>query len=417
MESPVENERNKELELRKMKRNALILLGIVVLLFIVALYFKIGWLTAFSEAAMVGGIADWFAVVALFRHPLGIPIPHTALIPNKKDKIGLNLGNFISDEFLTREKLESKVDDFNFPEKASDWLSDPQNANSVASMIAEDLIPGILKTIDDDDIRHFIKSQFNKKIENVNFGEWLAVGLETLSKSERQEQLISNIFEKLKRELEINQTIIEERVRKATPSFTFGIFDKSLAKGIYNGFYNFIDDASQAGSSIRERINHELNRYIEDLKTSPEMQKTVNDLIYTLVNNKEIQDYINGIWLEIKDAINNDLAKKDESNIKKSIASMIQTFGRGFKEDELMVAKINNFIKNDLLSIVIHNKQHIGDLISGTVKSWEATEVSKKLELEIGSDLQYIRISGTLVGGCAGLAIYAVVNLFSYFAH
>ncbi|HKO75917.1 MAG TPA: DUF445 family protein, partial [Flavobacterium sp.] len=125
-------------------------------------------------------------------------------------------------------------------------------------------------------------------------------------------------------------------------------------------------------------------------------------------NKKEVQDYISGIWLEIKAAITNDLAQKEKSTIKKGIANMIQSFGKGIQNDQLMMDKINNFIKNDVLSVLVNNKKMIGDLISSTVKSWDTDEVSKKLELEIGSDLQYIRINGTLVGGLVGLLIYAV---------
>ena len=159
MDAVLEQENSKkEQDLSKMKRNAFILLGFAVVLFVVANVYKVDWLKALSEAAMVGGIADWFAVVALFRHPLGIPIPHTALIPSNKDKIGENLGNFVSEEFLTREKLEVKIEQFNVAVKASDWLIDEKNANIVADLIAENVIPGVLKTIDDEEVQHFIQT-------------------------------------------------------------------------------------------------------------------------------------------------------------------------------------------------------------------------------------------------------------------
>jgi uncharacterized membrane-anchored protein YjiN (DUF445 family) len=403
--------RKKEQDLKKMKRNALILLGFAVVLFVVAVFYNIGWLKAFSEAAMVGGIADWFAVVALFRHPLGIPIPHTALIPSNKDKIGVNLGNFVSEEFLTREKLEVKIEQFNVAVKFSDWLVDEKNADTVANLIVENVIPGVLKTIGDTEVQHFIHAQFSDKLSKINFGEWIALGLESLAKSEKQEQLVTNVLKTLIVELQNNKHLIEEKVKNSTPFLSFGLADKKITKAIFNGLYDFLEQASQQDSNIRGKINDYVMNFIAELKDSPEMQQKVNDLVLGFANKKEVQDYISGIWLEIKTAIVNDLALKEESTIKKSISNLIQSFGRGIQADHLMMDKINNFIKNDVLSVLINNKKMIGDLISSTVKSWDTDEVSKKLELEIGSDLQYIRINGTLVGGLVGLLIYAVESV------
>ncbi|WP_264565479.1 DUF445 domain-containing protein [Flavobacterium sp. N3904] len=408
MNTSIEEDSKKELNLTKMKRNALILLGFAVVLFVVANVYKLNWLKAFSEAAMVGGIADWFAVVALFRHPLGIPIPHTALIPSNKDKIGENLGNFVSDEFLIKEKLELKIDQFNVAIKASNWLIDVKNANTVANLIAENVIPGLLKTIDDEEVQHFIQTQFSGKLSKVNFAEWIALGLESLAKSDKQEELVTNVLKTLIVELQNNKHVIEEKVKSSTPFLSFGLADKKITEGIFNGLYNFLEQASHQDSIIRKKVNNYVVDFIIELKESPEMQQKINDLVLGFANKKEVQDYINGIWLEIKTAIANDLNQKEESTIKNSIANMIQSFGKGIQADQLMMDKINNFVKNDVLSVLINNKKMIGDLISSTVKSWDTDEVSKKLELEIGGDLQYIRINGTLVGGLVGLIIYAV---------
>lgn len=416
MNTSIEQEDSKkEQDLSKMKRNALVLLGFAVVLFVVANLYKIDWLKAFSEAAMVGGIADWFAVVALFRHPLGIPIPHTALIPSNKDKIGENLGNFVSDEFLTREKLEVKIEQFNVAVKASDWLMEEKNASLVANLIAENVIPGILKTIDDEQVKQFVQTQFSDKLSKLNFAEWIALGLDSLAKSEKQEVLVTNVLKTFIVELENNKHVIQEKVKSSTPFLSFGLADKKITEGVFNGLYNFLEQASHEDSTIRKKINDYVMDFIIELKESPEMQQKVNDLVLGFAKKEEVQDYISGIWLEIKMAIANDLAQKEESSIKKSITNMIQSFGKGIQADQLMMDKINNFIKNDVLSVLINNKKMIGDLISSTVKSWDTDEVSKKLELEIGSDLQYIRINGTLVGGLVGLLIYGAEILLHSF--
>jgi uncharacterized membrane-anchored protein YjiN (DUF445 family) len=415
MKTIIDQDISKVKALRKMKGNALALLGVAVLLFIIAIYFKIPMLQAFSEAAMVGGIADWFAVVALFRHPMGIPIWHTAIIPTKKNEIGENLGNFVSEEFLNREKLEIKLEEFNFATKASEWLSQNENANKIANVVAVNIIPGILKTIKDEDIKRFIQVQFKEKLEAINFGDWIALALEPLHKGNVKDELLTNVLEVMSNELTNNKDLIRKKVKQSTPFLSFGLADKSISEGIFNGLQEFLNEAKKPQSEIRVKIDEYVYDFLEKVKNSEEMRIKINNMILSFAGKKEVQDYINGIWDEIKLSINNDLNKGDESSIKNNIANVIQVFGNGLKEDSVMIDKINNFIKNDVLSVLLNNKKVIGDLISSTVKSWDGKEVSEKLELEIGKDLQYIRINGTLVGGIIGLVIYGVEQLYHYF--
>ena len=312
----MDNNKTKKANLKKMKNVALSVLGIAVICFFVAHHYKIGWLKAISEAAMVGGIADWFAVVALFRHPLGIPIPHTALIPNNKDAIGQNLGSFVSDEFLIKEKLEVKLDEFDFATKATNWLKEEKNAAIIASLVVENVIPGVLKTIDDADVKKIIQQQFEIKMQQLNFGEWIAMGLESLSKSDKQTQLITNVLTVLAAELEANKMEINEKVKKSTPWYTLGVADKKIAEGVFNGLYEFLNIAKEPDSSIRQKINFYVLNFIEELKSSPEMQQKISSLIIEFTQKEEVRDYIGSIWLELKNAVIADLEKGEESKIK-----------------------------------------------------------------------------------------------------
>lgn len=404
----MDNTETKKANLKNMKNIALCVLGIAVIVFFVAHHYKIGWLKAISEAAMVGGIADWFAVVALFRHPLGIPIPHTALIPNNKDAIGQNLGSFVSDEFLIKEKLEVKLDEFDFASKATNWLKEDKNANTIASLVVENVIPGVLKTIDDADVKNFIQQQFEIKMQELNFGEWIASGLETLSKSDKQAQLITNVLTVLATELEANKAEINEKVKKSTPWYTLGVADKKIAEGVFNGLYEFLDMAKEHDSSIRQKIDSYVLKFIEDLKSSPEMQQKISLLIIEFTQKEEVQDYIGSIWQEVKNAVLADLENGEQSKIKLNLSRMIGNFGTTIQNDIVMTTKINNFIKIDLLGILLRNKKAIGDLIANSVRSWDKKEIAEKLELEVGKDLQFIRINGTVVGGFVGLIIYLV---------
>lgn len=399
---------NKKASLKKMKTIALCVLLSAIICFLIANHYQIEWLKAFSEAAMVGGIADWFAVVALFKHPLGIPIPHTALIPNNKDAIGQNLGTFVSDEFLIKEKLEIKVDEFNFANKATTWLQEEKNATNIASLLVENVIPGIVKTIDDSDVKNFIQKQFEKKLQEMNFGEWIAIGLESLSKSDKQAQLITNVLTILAAELEANKTEIREKVKKETPWYTLGVADKKIADGVFNGLYEFLAMAKEPESSIRKKINLYVLNFIDELKNSPEMQQKISTLIIEFTQKEEVQNYIGSIWQELKDAVLTDLEKGDDSKIKENLVQMICTLGVNIQNDGVMTTKINTFIKVDVLGILLRNKKAIGDLIATSVQSWDKKEISEKLELEVGRDLQFIRINGTVVGGIVGLVIYFV---------
>lgn len=398
----------KKTNLKKMKNIALFVLGIAVVCFFVAHHYKVGWLKAISEAAMVGGIADWFAVVALFKHPLGIPIPHTALIPNNKDAIGQNLGSFVSDEFLIKEKLEIKLDEFDFATKATNWLKNEENSTKIASLLVENVIPGVLKTIDDTDVKNFIQQQFEIKLQQLNFSEWIALGLESLSKSDKQTEFITNVLTVLAAELETNRIEIDEKVKSATPWYTMGVADKKIAKGVYNGLYEFLNSAKEPDSTIREKINLYVFNFIEELKNAPEMQQKINSIIIDFTQKEEFQNYIGSIWQEIKKAVTEDIKNGEESKIKISLARMISNFGLTIQNDIVMTTKINNFLKIDLLGVLLRNKKAIGDLIANSVQSWDKKEIADKLELEVGKDLQFIRINGTVVGGIVGLFIYFV---------
>jgi uncharacterized membrane-anchored protein YjiN (DUF445 family) len=215
-------------------------------------------------------------------------------------------------------------------------------------------------------------------------------------------------------ELTSNKDLIRQKVKASTPFLSFGLADKSITEGVFNGLQDFLNEAKKPDSAVRLKIDEYIFNFLEKVKNSEEMRIKINDMILSFAGKKEVQDYINGIWDEIKLSITNDLNKGDESSIKNSVSGLIQTFGNGIKEDVIMIDKINNFIKNDLLSVLLNNKKVIGDLISSTVKSWDGKEVSEKLELEIGKDLQYIRINGTLVGGIIGLVIYGVEQLYHF---
>lgn len=287
-------------------------------------------------------------------------------------------------------------------------MKEKKNAAVIASLVVENVIPGVLKTIDDAHVKKFIQQQVEIKMRQLNFGEWIATGLESLSKSDKQAQLITNVLTVLAAELEANKMEINEKVKKSTPWYTLGVADKKIAEGVFNGLYEFLNMAKEPDSSIRQKINRYVLDFIEELKSSPEMQQKISSLIIEFTQKEEVRDYIGSIWLELKNAVIADLEKGEESKIKLNLTRMIGDFGATIQNDLVMTAKINDFIKTDLLGVLLRNKKAIGDLIASSVQSWDKKEIADKLELEVGKDLQFIRINGTVVGGFVGLVIYFV---------
>ena len=401
---------SKEQSLNRMKQWALVALFGAAILFLSGHIFKVTWLKAIGEAALVGGLADWFAVVALFRHPLGLPIPHTALIPKNKNNIGKNLGMFVSEEFLTKEKLEHEIDKHDIVNKVAKWLSDTKNFRKISNLIIDDVIPGILKVVNDEDVKRFIHTQFDAKIKSINFGELLGKGLDVLTKDGRHQELFTDILEKIHKEFYSYHGYIHNEVSEETPWYTFGLADKKIANGIIDGIDNFMHNAKQPNSDVRKKIDTYIMEFIEKAKTSVEMQKTINNLIEKLANNKNFQEYIDGIWSEIKQCVISDLSMGDESKIQNSLVSMLQKLGEGLAEDTTLKNKINDFIKATVLTKLLDNRQAIGNFIASTVEKWDSKEVSEKLELEIGKDLQFIRLNGTLVGGVIGLLLFLLLQ-------
>lgn len=216
-------------------------------------------------------------------------------------------------------------------------------------------------------------------------------------------------------ELSNNKDFIRKKVKELILFLSFGLVDKSILEGVFNGLQEFLNEVKNFESEIRIKIDEYVYDFLDKVKNFEEMRVKINNMIFDFVGKKEVQDYVNGIWDEIKLLIINDIGKGDEFFIKNNIVSLIQCFGNGLKEDFVMIDKINNFIKNDLLLVFLNNKKVIGDLIFLIVKSWDGKEVFEKLELEIGKDFQYIRINGILVGGLIGFVIYGVEWIYYYF--
>jgi uncharacterized membrane-anchored protein YjiN (DUF445 family) len=396
---------DKNIALTRMKTVALAVLAIAFAGYIIGMYYHIGALKAFSEAAMVGGIADWFAVVALFRHPLGVKLPHTAIIPQSKSKIADNLGQFIQNEFISKIGLRDLVDRHDPALKVARYLQNESNAQMIAEKIAS-VAPSLLSVIDDESVSQFVSKQLSTHLEKTDLSPFLAQILDILTKNGRHHDLLYKMIPSLRSLLHDYAPALQNKITEEVGILKHIGVDSIVFEKIKNGIDTLLSEIErQPNHSIYQKLDEIVQRFIDDLKTSTDLQAKVNDFKPALMCNETLQNYLSAIGTEIKAIITHDLSQPD-SKIASHIKSGIITFATQLEENLELSRKFNILIKKDLVNIVEQNKHFIGDFIRNTVEGWDGEDMSQKLELEVGRDLQFIRINGAVVGGITGLVIY-----------
>ena len=399
-------------QLRRMQRLASALLGVaLVLLFLSSTYQAtypwLQWVRAFAEASAVGALADWFAVVALFRHPLGLPIPHTAIIPRKKDSIGETLGEFVEQNFLTPENILEQLARHNAAKAAAEWLVNPANGRAVAQAAGE-LLPGLFKAMEDEDLVGFLDSTLSPQLLRLDVSRLAGGFLEILTRGDRHQPLLDHALKALQGWLEANQGSIQAKFSEAS-RFTPALLDSYIVEKFLAGIFALIREVGEdPGHELRLQFDQAVKNLVQELKTSTRYQQAGRALLHDLLEHVRTENYYQWLWRDIRARIEADL-QADHSIIREYVASAVLFFGKGLLEDPVVQHKLNAYWLDAVRHIVLRYRHSISGLITEVVKSWDAEEVGRKVELEIGKDLQYIRINGTLVGGAAGLLLHAAM--------
>jgi uncharacterized membrane-anchored protein YjiN (DUF445 family) len=412
-----EAELKKRKKLTQMRLASGGILAIFTLAFFISKYYQGRYpaaviILAISEAAMVGGLADWFAVTALFRHPLGLPIPHTALIPKEKNKIGKNLGSYVQQNFLTAEVLIEKIREFNAAGTISKWMTDTEKVSKMTDQVIK-YVPEILDKLSDDDINRFIKSNILIGLDNLELNKLFAEILKTLTANNRHQEILNEGIRIVNNLMHENEQKMRELFSDRFSWFLQFIkadeyFFNKLLGAISEYLQELNDDKNHRH---RKEFNNYMNELIVKLETSDEYKQKVNSIKNSISNNEVLINYINNIWSDLKKMIIEDI-KKPNSNIKYQIEKTINSIGKNLLNDSAIRNKLNSGIENAAVEVISSNSDKIVRLISDKVESWSAKDFSESLELEVGSDLQYIRINGTLVGALVGAAIYFISHLY-----
>jgi len=400
-------------DLAGVRRLATGLLALMALVFLVAHRYEpqmpaLGFVRAFAEAAMVGALADWFAVTALFRHPLGIPIPHTAIVPRNKDRIGDNLGRFVEQNFLAPPLVAERVRDADFAGRAARWLADPGQGAWLAGGIAS-ILPKILHALEDTDLRRFAGEHLVAGVRKIEFASIAGDALELLTRDNRHHAFVTHLIDQAKTLLDEFKPQIRERVRKEV---WWGLrtvaVDEVLYLRIIDALERFLEELRDTPThELRQRVDEALARLIEKLRHSPELRAQGETLVRQLLENRELQEYLGVVWHEARDRILADAALPD-SAIRAEIQASLGNLGQALLRDQPMLDKLNAWIRREIVAQVSAHGHYIAKLISDTVRSWDPQTITDKAEAEIGKDLQYIRINGTLIGGLVGLVLYTL---------
>lgn len=412
------NDEAKRKQLRKYKAFATGLFLLMAALFIGTTLLQkntdshwVGYVRAFSEAAMVGALADWFAVTALFRHPLGLPIPHTNLIENSKQKLGDNLGSFVVSNFLSPQNIRPYMMKLKISGFVGEWLTKEKNQEILIKNLS-DIVLDILNKLDDAAVSQFISKKVQEMTDDIKLNKIVGNGISYIVEKNDHQRMVTNLSSQIKNYILENDEMIKERVKKGSYTFIPSFVDNKIADKIATGLSDFFREIEEdPRHEIRGLITQKIQEFSVDLKEDPKWDEEFKNIKNDLLKGDKLNEYSNDIWLSIKNTLKTEL-QEEHSSLKKYLAKNLNEFSENLKTDENLQNKIDNWIRVTAYKYILRNTHQFGNLISSTVGNWQGKELSEKLELEVGKDLQFIRVNGTLVGGLVGLIIYTIAHFF-----
>ena len=415
---PIADEAIKRKRLVRMKRFALLLLAGTAVTFIIALVMErrygwvwLGYVRAAAEASVVGGVADWFAVTALFRHPLGIPIPHTAIVPARKDRIGRALGNFVQQNFLDRAVVAYKLSSLRLGDRAAQWLSEPANARSVTRAAAHALTSAA-NVLRDEDVQSFLERTAGDRLRSVQVAPLLGRALRLLTADGRHQELLDEALKLAARATEANDMLIREKVQEQTPWWVPNVVDRRISDRVVTGIGRTLAEVSEnPDHPLRHRFDEAVHNFIERLQSSPDTIARAEALKEELLADAAMREFLGTIWADVKRKLKDYAARTDDEQFQGGrLEAAIASLADNALADPVLSEKLNGWVDQAVLAAVDVSRAEIAQLISSTVSAWDPQETSRRIELQIGRDLQFVRINGTIVGGMVGLALYALAR-------
>lgn len=398
-----------------MKTVALSLLFIAAVIYLVTLRLDHtgvwGYVNSGAEAAMVGALADWFAVTALFKHPLGIPIPHTALIPRKKDDLAGSLQDFFTDNFLTSDNAVERVRDAQIGRRVGRWLGNEQHAHR-AVVEGVRVTKALMQRVSDDDVRDFAEDVILPRLQREPMAGIAGGLLEAIVEDGAHSGFVELVFNELAEWLRTNPTKFTAMVRERAPSWVPGFVNQRVVSYAYWQAVDWVEKVTKDRKHpTRIALDDLLLRIAKDLQHDSSIQKRAEALKVRLLSHPQIGDTVTSLWQSLQRSLTSAMDDPDSSLYRRGEESLMR-LGASIENDKALQDRIDNSLA-DAASFFVNTYGHeVASVISHTIKRWDGQEASRRIELHVGRDLQFIRINGTVVGALAGLAIHAVSQLF-----
>jgi len=409
----------KAADLRHMKRLATGLLIAASVIFLIFRWWEVnggpvivGYVRAMAEAGMVGALADWFAVTALFRHPLGLPIPHTAIIPTKKDVIGNSLGDFVGENFLAEDVVRDKLATVQASARVGEWLSQEASADRITAELAN-VAKGIVTVLRDEDVQDVLEQVLVRKLVERPIGPPLGTVLEGVLADGAHHRLVDLFCDRAYDWVTGNHDMVLRVVHERAPSWSPRFVDDLVADRVFLEIQTFAWAVkTDPEHPMRKAVDRFLAEFATDLQHDDDTIARAERVKQQIIAHPNVQKFIGQAWGTVKGIIL-DAAADPSSALRLRVRDGLLSFGSRLATDDELRGKIDGWLADAAGYVVRHYRREITTLITDTVERWDAEETSRKVELQVGRDLQFIRINGTVVGSLAGLVIYAVGQLLT----
>jgi uncharacterized membrane-anchored protein YjiN (DUF445 family) len=367
----------------------------------------LGYVQAAAEASMVGGVADWFAVTALFRRPLGLPIPHTALIPERKDQFAATLGQFVQENFLTADVLAERIRSAGLVPRLAAWLADEANAARVAAHAA-DLGVNLAEALRDEDVQRVLTAELARAVDAVEVAPLAGRALRVIIAGGHHAELFNAIVSAADRYLADHQVELRERFEGESPRW----MPHAAYRLVFDRLYQRLRQrlaamAADPGDEARRQFEEWIDELPGRLETSPELRERGERLKRDILGSAELRDWSASLWRKAKDTLRAQAADPD-SELRRQLAAALVAAGQRLGSDRRLQEGLERVVESGARALADQFHDELADLVTGTIERWDAAETSSQLELLLGRDLQYIRINGTVVGAGVGLALHAI---------
>ncbi|MFF3915006.1 DUF445 domain-containing protein [Streptomyces sp. NPDC001852] len=412
--TPADEERRRGV--RRMKLTATSMLLVVAVVYVLARLAShegagpwAGYVAAAAEAGMVGALADWFAVTALFRHPLGLPIPHTAIIPTKKDQLGVSLGEFVGENFLSEDVVRQRLRAVGIGSRLGAWLAEPEHADRVTAELATAL-RGALTVLRDRDVQAVVSEAITRRANTKEVAPGIGKMLEGIVADGGHRRAVDLVVARAHDWLVLHRDDVMVAVEGGAPGWTPRFVDRKVGERVYKELLRFCAEMRDMPSHpARGALDRFLTDFASELQSDTDTRARVERLKGEVLGRGEVQDLIASAWTAVR-AMVVAAAEDERSELRMRVRSALLSLGARMATEAKVQGKVDSWVEGAAVHVVTTYRREITSLITDTVASWDAEHTTRKIEAHIGRDLQFIRINGTVVGSLAGLLIYTVTR-------